>query len=120
MIKWEQLVDALYVIGCFLKSQWKRSPAVCDDKLLRLWYWWEDAFPGKSCNKFHGISFTIREFVHKYHMSGQISEESNKAYNGTLAETKKVLRNMPSTNQNIDKITERSQANLKGKFYNTD
>ena len=36
VIKWEKLADALYDIGCFLKSQWKRSPEVCDDKLLRL------------------------------------------------------------------------------------
>ena len=112
--KWERLADALYDIGCFLKSQRKRSPVACDDKLLRLWCRWEDAFPGKSFNKFHGMFCTIREFVHKYHMAGRISEESNEAYNGTLAETKKVLRSMPSTTKRIAKITERSQANLKG------
>ena len=77
VIKWERLADALYDIGCFLKSQRKRSPEACDDKLLRLWCRWEDAFPGKSFNKFHVISCTIRESVHKYHMVGRILGESN-------------------------------------------
>ena len=87
---------------------------VCDDKRLRLWCQWEDAFPGRSFIKFHGIFCTIREFVHRYHMAGRISEESNETYNGTLAETKKVLRSMPCMTKRVEKITERSQANLKG------
>ena len=35
--KWEPLANALYDVGCFMKSQWKRSPAICDKQLFRLW-----------------------------------------------------------------------------------
>ena len=59
VVKWGRLGDAIFDIGCFLKSQRKRSPTLFDEKLLRLWCRWEDAFPGKSFNKFHGIFCTI-------------------------------------------------------------
>ena len=65
-----------------LKSQKKRDPAVRDDKLYVLWKAWQKAFPGKLFNKFHGMFCTIRHFIHKYHMAGRISEESNEAFNG--------------------------------------
>ena len=104
----------MYDVGIFLKSQRKRSPVVFNHKLLRLWCRWEEAFPGKSFNKFHGIFCTVRNYVHLYHMAGRVSEESNEAYNGTLDDTKSTLRCMPSHTKRIDKVTERSQANLKG------
>ena len=115
VVKWERLGNALYDVGIFLKSQRKRSPVVLDHKLLRLWCRWEDAFPGKSFNKFHGVFCTIRNYVHLYHMAGRVSEESNEAYNGTLADTKRTLQCMPSHTKRINKIAERSQGNLKGK-----
>ena len=92
---------------------------VLDGKLLRLWCWWEDAFPGKGFNKFHGMFCTIRRFVHHYHMAGLVSEESNEAYNGTLADTKATLSSMPSHKQRINKITKRSQGNLKGEVMSS-
>ncbi len=112
--KWAKLGDALFDIGCFLKSQRKRCPRMLDNKLLRLWCCWEDAFPGKSFNKFHGMFCTVRRFVHTYEMAGRISEESNEAYNGTQADTKAILSCMPCDSKRIQKITERAQGNLKG------
>ena len=53
--KWEALAKAIYEISCFVKSQKKRSPRICDDKLFVLWCQWEDAFPGGKFNKFHGM-----------------------------------------------------------------
>jgi hypothetical protein len=75
-MKWEALAAAIFDVGCFLKSQQKRCPRICDDKLFVLWYRWEDAFPGKKFNKFHGMFCTIRDFVHLYEMTGRVSEES--------------------------------------------
>ena len=48
-------------------------------------------------------------------MLGRVSEESNEAYNDTLANTKKVVKCMVSHKKRIAKITERSQGNLKGR-----
>ena len=48
-------------------------------------------------------------------MAGRVSEESNEAYNGTLDDTKTTVRCMPSHAKRINKVTERSQGNLKGK-----
>lgn len=102
-------------VGTFLKSQRKRSPEFLDRKLLRLWCRWEDAFPGKGFNKFHGLFCTVRNFVHRYHMAGIVSEESNEAYNGTLATIKRPLCTMSSHTKRINKINERAQGNLKQK-----
>ena len=112
--KWERLGDALFDIGCFIKSQRKRSPRVFDEKLLRLWCRWEDAFPGKHFNKFHGLFCTMREYVHVYHMTGRVSEEGGEAFNGVQKRTKSSLGCMPSDSRRIQKIAERSQGNLKG------
>jgi hypothetical protein len=114
-LKWERLGNSLFDVGTFLKSQRKRSPEVLDHKLLRLWCRWEDAFPGKGFNKFHGLFCTIRNFVHRFHMAGIVSEESNEAYNGTLATIKKPLCTLPSHTRRINKINERAQGNLKRK-----
>ena len=35
---WNALAAAIFEVGCFLRSQKKRSPLVCDDKLFELWY----------------------------------------------------------------------------------
>ena len=48
-------------------------------------------------------------------MAGRVSKKSNKAYNGTLANTKKVVKCMVSHNKRIAKIAEWSQGNLKGR-----
>ena len=37
---WNALTSAVYDVGCFLKSQKKRSPSVCDRKLFNLWNCW--------------------------------------------------------------------------------
>ena len=84
-MKWEELAEALFDIQSFLKSQKKRDPAAYDNIFYVLWKAWQKAFPGKLFNKFHGMFCTIRHFIHKYHMVEQVSEESNKAFNGTLA-----------------------------------
>ena len=56
----------------------------------------------------------MQRFVDRYEMTGRVSEESNEAYNGTLKEVKRILRCMVSDEQRIQKITERSQANVNG------
>ena len=65
-------------------------------------------------NKFHGLFCTVREFVHEYHMTGRVSEESPEAYNATLAETKTLLNRMPIKNIRVQTTTARTQSNLKG------
>ena len=69
-------------------------------------------------NKYHELFCTIRGFVHTYHMAGQILEESNKAFNGTLAFTKTNLRSMQSTNNRVQVTTVQTQGNLKGGILN--
>ena len=110
--RWDRLGRAIFRVSCFLKSQNKRSPTVCDNVLFRLWCGWEDAFPGMSFNKYHGMFCAIHDYVHQYHMAGRVSEESNEAYNGTLKEVKRILRCMVSDESRTQKITERSQINL--------
>ena len=111
---WNALAAAIFEVGCFLKSQKKRSPSVCDDKLFELWYRWQCAFPGMKFNKFHGMFCTIRRFVHRYEMAGRISEESNEAFNGTLADIKAMLRCMPTTTTRVEVTNARTQSNLNG------
>ena len=74
-----------------------------------------DAFSGKSFNEFHGMFCMLRRFVHRYHMVGRVSEESNEAYNGILANTKKVVKCTVSHNKRIAKIAERLHGKLKGR-----
>jgi len=112
--KWEALAERLFEVACFLKSQKKRDPAKCNDKMYALWRAWEYAFPGKSFNKFHGIFCTIRHFIHEYEMSGWISKESNETFNGTLVKVKALLRCMPGTIQRVELTNARIQENLKG------
>ena len=114
IVKWEPLANSIFDVGCFVKSQQKRSPIICDIKLFRLWCGWEDAFPGKKFNKFHGLFCTIRRFVHTYHMAGRVSEESGEAYNGTLKVIKGHLKSMPLKEQRIATTTAREQGNIKG------
>ena len=104
----------MFDVGCFLKSQRKRLPRKFDDKLFVLWCQWEDAFPGKSINNFHGMFCTIRNFVWNYQMADQVSKESCKPFNCTLASTKSMLKCIPTINQRVAKVNERTQANLKG------
>ena len=95
------LTSAIYDVRCFLKSQKKRSPSVCDDSLFNLWMCWNCAFPGMKFNKFHGMFCTIRRYMHTYHMLGRISEDSNEAFNVTLAEVKSKLKIMPTMTTRI-------------------
>ena len=83
-MKWGKLAEALFDVQFFLKSQKKRDHAVCDDKLYVLWKAWQEAFHGKSFNKFHGMFCTIHHFIHKYHMAGRDLEESNEAFNSLM------------------------------------
>ena len=116
--KWEALAERLFDIACFLKSQKKRDPTECDVKMYALWRAWEYAFPGKKFNKFHGLFCTIRNYIHEYHMSGRVSEESNEAFNGTLAKVKALLRCMPGTIQRVELTNARTQGNLKEEILN--
>ncbi len=118
-VKWERLGNALFDIGCFLKSQRKREPRLLDLKLLRLYERWEDAFPGKGFNKFHGLFCTVRRFVHSFEMAGRVSEESGEAYNGANKHRKSLVACMPCDERRIEKITERDQGNLKGKVVHS-
>jgi hypothetical protein len=111
---WKDLAAAIYDVGCFLKSQKKRSRLVCDAKLFALWMSWQCAFPGMKFNKFHGMFCCIRRFVHTYEMTGRISEESNEAFNATLAHVKTRLRCMPTTSTRIETTNARTQSNLNG------
>ena len=63
--KWDALAEALFEVHCFFKSQSKRDPGECDDKLYALWCAWQDVYPGLKFNKFHGAFCVSREFVHK-------------------------------------------------------
>ena len=65
-------------------------------------------------NKYHDMFCAIRRFVHKYEMAGRISEESNEAFNATLAEIKRRLRCMPTTSTRIEVTNARTQSNLNG------
>ena len=65
-------------------------------------------------NKYHGMLCAICRFVHKYEMAGRISEESNEAFNATLAEIKKRLRCMPTILTRIEVMNARTQSNLNG------
>ena len=111
--KWSWLGRAIYDWGIFVESQGKRCPRLHDRKLLRLWCTWEDAFPGKKFNKFHGAFCCMRRCVRHFHMAGRISEESNEAYNAKLAQIKSRLKRMHSNTQRVKKITQRAQGNLK-------
>ena len=52
--------------------------------------------------------------MHRYHMTGRILEESNKAYNATMTDVKMFVRCMPTDKKRIKKIAEGLQGNLKG------
>ena len=64
-------------------------------------------------NKFHGMFCYIRLYVHTYEMTGRISEESNEAFNGTLADIKTRLRCMSTTSARVEVTNARTQNNLK-------
>ena len=52
--------------------------------------------------------------MYEFHTTGRISEDSNKAYNGTLAATKSLLIQISITNTSVQTITRRANGNLKG------
>ena len=98
--KWQRLGDALFDIGCFLKSQRKRSPDILDMKLLRLYCRWDDAFPGKKFNKFHGMFCTIRRYVHEFKMTGRVSEEGGGVQRNTKGHKKGTDENAVQFQEN--------------------
>jgi hypothetical protein len=111
--RWEKLADALYAVQCFLKSQRKRCPNECDEKLFTLWKAWQDIFPGQSFNKFHALFCAIRSFIHKYHMAGRVSEESNESFNHVMDKKMTLLSSMPITVGRVSLVNARTQGNLK-------
>ena len=111
--KWETLANALYSVQCFLKSQRKRCPNECDEKLFTLWKAWQDTFPGQSFNKFHALFCAIRSFIHKYHMAGRVSEESNESFNHVMDKKMTLLASMPITVGQVNLVNARTQGNLK-------
>ena len=50
-------------------------------------------------------------------MAGRISEESNEAFNGTLATVKSKLKSMPTTVTRVEVTNARTQSNLKGEIF---
>ena len=56
----------------------------------------------------------MHRYVHVFRMSGRVSDEGGEAYNGVQKDTKSSLVCMPSNSRRINKISERSQGNLKG------
>ena len=111
--KWERVAAALYSVQCFLKSQLKRCPEECDEKLFTLWKAWQDTFPGQSFNKFHALFCAIRSFIHRYHMAGRVLEESNEYFNHVMDEKMKMLATMPVTVGRVNLVMARTQGNLK-------
>ena len=107
--KWNRLARALFEVHCFLKSQRKMDPEECDDKLYELWNAWQAAFPRMKFNKFHGLFCGTRNFIHKCHMAGRVSEESNESFNSVMANMKKMLQSMGSTVGRIDLLNYRAQ-----------
>ena len=103
----------LYSVQYFLKSQQKRCPNECDKKLFTLWKAWQDTFPGQSFNKFHALFCAIRSFIHKYHMAGRISEESNESFNHIMDKKMTLLALMPITVGRVNLVNARTQGNLK-------
>ena len=95
--RWETLANALYSVQCFLKSQRKRCPDECDEKLFTLWEARQDTFPSQSFNNVHALVCTIQLFVHTYHMVGRVSEESNKSFNHVMDKKITLLASMPIT-----------------------
>ena len=83
--------------------------------MIALWSKWDDAFPpGENFNKYHGLFCTIINFVLKYEMAGHISEESNKGFNGTLADINERLKCMPSAKERIHLTSTRTHGNMNG------
>ena len=74
---------------------------------------WKDAYQDVDFNKFHGLFFATRNFIHKYGMAGSVSKESLESFNAVLAEVKRVLRRLSTTTGGIQKINKRMQVNLK-------
>ena len=64
-------------------------------------------------NKFHGMFCCICRYVHTYKMTGRISEESNEAFNGTLADIKTRLQCMSTTSARVEVTNARMRNNLK-------
>ena len=111
--KWKRLTNVLYSVECFLKSQRKRCPNECDQKLFMLWKAWQDTFPGQSFNKVHALFCAIRSFIHKYHMARRVSKESNESLNHVMDKKMTVLSLMPITVGQVNLVSERTQGNLK-------
>ena len=109
----EKLADALYVAQCFLKSERKRCPSECDEKLFTLWKAWQDTFPDQSFNKFHALFCAIRSCIHKYHMAGRVSEESNESFNHVMDKQMTLLSLVTITVGRVSLVSARTQGNLK-------
>ena len=60
-------------------------------------------------NKFHGMFCTNRHFIHKYHMAGWVSEESNEAFNDALEKSERLLACMPATVGQLELVNRRTQ-----------
>ena len=58
-------------------------------------YWaWKGAFANMSFNKFHGLFFGTRNFVHKYKVKDIFSEENCESYMLVLDKQKERRRGM--------------------------
>ena len=99
---------------CLVSSKARRRDALKSAMTYSLHCTWLGAMQG--FNKFHVLFFEIREYIHRYHMAGRTSEESNEAFNARLAKCKDLLKRMPSTTQRVNLTNARVQGNLNGEI----
>ena len=79
----------LYDATCFFKSQKKRDPKECGEKVYALWCGWGDAYPGQNSTKLMLLSALYRIMcICKYHMAGRVNEESTEAFNSVFGKNK--------------------------------
>ena len=70
-------------------------------------------YPGLKFNKFHGAFCVSREFVHKYHMAGIVSEESSESFNSVPENIKDRLKGMPATTEKAKLMCDWTQGNTR-------
>ena len=70
---------------------------------------WKEALPCGKFSKFHGLFCAMRNVMHKYGMTGRVSEESLESFNSVLGEIKRVLWSMPTTTGQMKETNEQMQ-----------
>ena len=107
--KWQRLGEAMLALHLFLKGQGKKDDLECDILFYHLWIVRKEAFLHVNFNKLHWLFCTTAVFVHKYGMTGRVSEESLESFNPVLGEVKRVLWSMPTTTGQMKETNEQMQ-----------